>query len=338
LRQEVPRLALALLGAAASAFLPSCVHAQPGSLDAAVFWNAHWENDVFSGRGTDRHYTNGLRISHLRAADQVPRWVLQLARALPWFPHGVRVRGAWSLGQNLYTPEDIQSTELIPDDRPYAGWLYLGTGLALENGKVLDLLELSLGIVGPAAGGEELQNWIHGIIDSPEPKGWHNQLPNEPTVQLIWQRKWRQLHEGSTGGLQVDLLPHVGAALGNVFIYGAGGAMARLGFDLPGDYGPPRIQPSLPGSEFFLPRRNLGGYLFLGAEGRAILRNLFLDGSTFEESHSVQRKPLVADVQAGVALVFRGFRLTYTYVVRTREFTGQSGGDTFGAFTLSVRI
>lgn len=300
--------------------------------------SVQWENDVFSGLGTDRHYTNGLRFSLLRGDDHVPRWILSLARTLPWFPDGGYVRGSWALGQNLYTPEDIDARELVTGDRPYAAWLYLGRGFVAENGRVLDILELSVGVVGPSALGEELQKGIHGLIGSPDPRGWPNQLRDEPALQAIWQRNWRHLHDGDDRGLGVDLLPHVGGALGNVFIHGSAGATVRLGLDLPGDYGTPRIQPGLPGSEFFLPGRRFGGYVFLGGEARGVLRNLFLDGNTFRDSHAVTRRWLVADVQAGLVLQGFGVRLAYTYVVRTEEFVGQDGPNAFGTFTLSARL
>jgi len=328
-------LAAVVLTAAASARAEEAAYREPD--DASIF-SLQWENDIFTGRGTDRHYTNGLRFSLLRGDDQVPGWLLGVARALPWFPDGGYVRGSWALGQNIYTPEDIGTRDLVVDDRPYAAWLYLGRGLVLENGRVLDIMELSVGVVGPAAFGEQMQSAIHEFIDSPDPRGWHNQLGNELAVQAIWQRKWRQLHEDNAGGFGVDILPHVGGALGNVFIYGATGATARLGFDLPSDYGSPRIQPALPGSEFFVPTRRLSGYLFVGGEVRAMLRNLFLDGNTFRDSHSVDKHWLVADFQAGVALVSHGVRLAYTFVLRTEEFKHQDGFDAFGAFTLSVRL
>ena len=311
--------------------------AQNRELDDATILNIQWENDAFILDGQDKHYTNGLRFSFLRPDDRVPSWVLKSARAVPWFPKGGRIRPAWSLGQSLYTPEDIKTTELVEDDRPYAAWLYVGAGLVVENGRILDVMEFSLGVVGPAALGEQVQSGIHEIIDSPLPQGWDNQLHNELTVQATWQRKWRQLHVGDHG-FGVDVLPHIGGTLGNVHIYGAGGATVRLGWDLPGDYGPPRIQPALPGSEFFVPRRTFGGYFFVGAEGRVVLRDMFLDGNTFGHSHSVEKNTIVGDMQGGFALVYHGFRLAYTYVVRTKEFKNQNGNDAFGAFTISFRI
>ena len=108
--------------------------------------------------------------------------------------------------------------------------------------------------------------------------------------------------------------------------------------DLPADYGTPRIRPSLPGSEFFVPRRSFAGYVFAGLEGRAVARNIFLDGNTFKDSHSVEKYPFVGDFQGGVALLGFGVRAAFTYVFRTEEFVEQNSPDKFGAITLSFRI
>lgn len=307
-------------------------------------FNIQWENDAFSLGSSDAHYTNGLRFSYLTGEDKVWSCVAAAARAAPFYPSGGRLRASYALGQSIFTPEDISRTDPILDDRPYAAWLYAAVGLVADNDQILDILELSLGVVGPVAQGEEVQKWIHRVIDSPEPMGWANQLQNEFAIQLTYERKWRSLHLLDSLPLfrrlklEWDLTPHFGAALGNVFIYGAGGASVRLGNDLPADYGPPRIRPSLPGSEFFVPTRRLGWYIFAGLEGRAVARNLFLDGNTFKESLSVVKEPFIGDMQAGLALTFSSLRFAFTYVVRTKEFKTQRKADQFGALTLSIRL
>lgn len=315
-----------------------------GSRDSAGIFTFQWENDWFGGQGTDRHYTQGLRLSYLNGEDRVWSRVARAARAVPFLPDGARIRASYALGQNLYTPENIRSTDLVADDRPYAGWLYGAIGVVATNGSILDMLELSVGVVGPAALGEEVQSWIHRVIGSPHPEGWSHQLHNELALLLSYERKWRAKLVYPDPpilrrlGLGADVTPHLGGALGNVFIHASAGATIRLGRDLPADYGPPRIRPSPPGSEFFVPSRRIGGYLFAGVEGRAVARNIFLDGNTLADSHRVDKKPIVGDLQAGAALVVQRVRLGFTYVFRTEEFTLQRGGDRFGALTISVRI
>ncbi len=65
-------------------------------------------------------------------------------------------------------------------------------------------------------------------------------------------------------------------------------------------------------------------------------RDLFLDGSTFEDSHSVDSRPLVGDLLVGAAVTFGRMKLSYAQVFRTREFDGQRDGHEFGSVSLSI--
>jgi len=301
-----------------------------------------WENDAFTFVHTDGHYSNGLRLTYMTGEDRTGSLLASVGRVFPMIPDHGHLRASYSLGQSLFTPEDISNPDPIPDDRPYAAWLYGSMGLIADNRRGLATLELSLGVVGPSAGGEAVQKWVHEFIGSPEPMGWHNQLQNEFTVQLSGWRLWRKPLGGNAeargGGIGADALPHLGAELGNVFVYGSGGVTFRVGSNLPGDYGPPRIRPSVPGSEFFVPSRGLAWYFFAGCEGRVVLRNLFLDGNTFKLSMSVDKEPLVGDVQAGLALTLGRARGAFTYVIRSKEFETQRAADQFGAILLSFRF
>lgn len=295
-----------------------------------------FENDLFYD--TDGNYTNGVRVSWLSGPGRTSASALRAARWFPLFPDGGTVRTSYAVGQNMYTAGDIALRDPPIGDRPYAGWLYGSIGLIAETGRRLDQLELTLGIVGPASLAEPTQKLIHGLTDSQEPRGWDTQLKNEPGVVLTYQRSWRGFVSGSVSGFGFDATPHAGVALGNVFTYANAGVMLRFGQRLPLDYGPPRIQPSLPGSGFFVPQEGFGWYLFAGVEGRAVARNIFLDGNTFRDSRSVDKEPLVGDLQFGIALTWHNVRLSYTHVLRTREFETQGKADDFGAFSLTVRF
>ncbi len=323
----------AAAGVALSALWPFAAAAQD---DDKWMFNLQVENDLFAG--SDAHYTNGIRLSLLSPEGAVPEWVRSGADLIPMFPIGGRLRVAYSLGQNMYTPSDIQTANPDPRDRPYAGWLYGGIGLVSDTGRRLDSIELDLGVIGPWSQAEPTQKFVHEIIGSPRPQGWDYQLENEPGGVLFYETKWRNVKEFEVLGLGVDFTPHVGAALGNVFTHAAVGGTVRVGRDLPADYGPPRIRPSLPGSGFFTPSRNFGWYLFFGAEGRAVARNIFLDGNTFDDSRSVDKKILVGDLEAGIAITFGDVRLSYTHVYRTEEFHGQEAADLFGTLNLTIRF
>jgi hypothetical protein len=134
----------------------------------------------------------------------------------------------------------------------------------------------------------------------------------------------------------MDIIPHAVATAGNVFTYGGAGATLRVGHGLDADFGPPRLDPAVPGSNFFYAPEIFGWNLFVGFEGRAIARNIFLDGNTFANSQSVSKRPLVGDLQGGLELLFAHARLTYTQAVRTKEFYGQHHPDYVGSVALSV--
>ena len=311
--------------------------------DPAWIVTTQFSNDLFGG--SDRHFTHGTRFSALSPDDTVPDFIERAAKALPLFPQDGKLRVTYSLGQEIFTPEDIEQRSLIEDDRPYAGWTYLGVGLVSENGDRLDNLELNVGMIGPASLADKTQTEYHKLIGVTVPEGWDNQLHNEPGVVLYYERKWRNLLGVKLtdlpvlNNLGVDVTPHVGGALGNVYTYAAGGLTLRLGEDLPDDYGPPRLRPALPGSDYFRPNDWFGWYFFAGAEGRLVARNIFLDGNTFQDSHSVDKYPMVLDVQAGLAIMLgERVRLAYTHLWRTREFREQKDPDQYGTLSLSVRF
>lgn len=114
--------------------------------------------------------------------------------------------------------------------------------------------------------------------------------------------------------------------------------MNRLGYDLPSDYGPPRIRPSLPGSDFFLPTKELGGYLFTTISERAVVRNIFLDGNTFSSGPRVDKENFVDSLQVGAAVTYGRTRISYTQVYMSKEYKTQENASQFGVFTVSCRF
>jgi lipid A 3-O-deacylase len=298
------------------------------------------ENDFFAGR-TDRHYTNGLRVSGVVKKTILNKWAEALAPAFPTLKSEDIDAVVVGIGQNMYTPENIASSEVIDNDRPYAGWLYGTLGVLAEEenletgGSTLKTLSLDLGLTGPASLGEPVQKAWHKTFGLQRPNGWDHQIKTEPGFILTFDYKDRHPF-GKRGDLEFDFTPQGGMALGNILTYGAAGATIRFGQNLNLDYGPPRIRPSLPGSELVRRTDEFGWYLFAGLEGRLVLRNIFLQGNSIADSHSVTIKPWVADFQGGAAVTYNRYRLALTYVVRSPEFKGQNQSDVFGALSLTA--
>jgi hypothetical protein len=322
------------------AFIPFLAQAEEKVLrereDPKGVFSLVLENDYFAGH--DDGYTNGFRASYLSPESDIPYWIEKAAYQLPFFAEEGHKRYSFALGQSIFAPDNLRIPTLITNDRPYAGFLYGTVGMLTDTGYRLDNLQLTIGMVGPSSLAAQTQKTVHSAVDTVDPKGWDNQLKDEPGFILSYERKWRGIYQINPFGWAIDATPHLGASVGNIHTYASTGTTFRIGYDLPGDYGPPLIRPNLPGSDFFVPTKTLGWYLFAGIEARAVARNIFLDGNTFRESHSVDKKHFVGGLQAGIALTYKNTRIAYTHILRTREFEGQNNADEFGAVTASYRF
>lgn len=297
------------------------------------------ENDLFSEAGADKNYTNGIKLSWMSAAGQEPAWARQLADTLPFAPEELDMRIEFEVGQTMFTPEVISTPIPDPNDRPYAGLLYASAGFIVEsNRRTLEQTQLVLGVVGPEALAEQAQRSVHRAINGVEPRGWDSQIPTRIAGEVRYQRTQLMWRVDRPGGLDLDLSPHAGFTLGNLTTSANAGLGFRVGNNLPRDFGPPRIAPSLPGSGYFVPTAPLGWYVFGGLDGRYMAYSLVLDERS-SLNHKVTREPWVGDFQVGGAVVFGDVRLAYTHVFRTREFVEQREElSEFGALSITWRL
>lgn len=263
-----------------------------------------WDNDLMAR--TDRHYTNGIRLSLF----------------------GPAFSGEWGLavGQRIYTPEDVESLDVVDDDRPFAGWLYLEAALRRRHAslRAQDTLTLQVGVVGPSASGAVVHEGAHTAFGSRAPHGWRNQLRDEPTAGLSYRFELRA-SRGAVLGLDYDVTPHAALSLGNVTTHAALGVTLRAGYRVPDEHRPPEPAP------FRL-------YLQATAEVRAVAFDVFLDGNLLRPPmHRVEKEWLVADLAVGVRLaILDRVSVAYTHTVRTEEFKAQDGPDQFGSLSLTV--
>lgn len=351
-----------LLGTAVGAFGQEPVPpAASASLDAsrgdASGWQLYWENDSFID--TDLNYTNGLRFvrsysdNELARTDGRPWWAGRLARLLPARLRTSSLRQcsftespeiddchehafAWAVGQNMYTPSDLTRSDLLIRDRPYAGYLYFGGIGQLRRGRRLHEVEIDVGVVGPIALAGPLQSGWHDLLrsagsDTPRPQGWRNQLRHEPALQLHYEVRQQALRStaGSSRIAWIELLPRAGVAVGTIFDRATAGGLLRLGYNLPDDFGPHRID-ALAQSQ-----NESHVYVFVGGEAHYVAYNKFLDGNfaVFGDSHSVHREAEVTELEVGISIrwarwprplrTLDDLEVTVTRVERSDEFAGQ---------------
>lgn len=329
--------------------IPSGVRSDEGTPSSSGVFSFYIENDTVAN--TDRDYTSGLKLSWTSRWIPAPGtepddqntkgWVPSALNMFPFFnSSGDRRALSISIGQSTYTPEDLTRSDLILNDRPYAGYTYLGFALLRTTPKIMDTLELNIGMIGPHSYAEYIQEGVHKWLGDKEPQGWNNQLKDEVSLELIYERKWRLAASKLGHGFGYDFIPHLGGRFGNVYIYGNTGAELRFGWNPPGDFGTCPIRPGCESNAATDQENNRGRsfgiHAFLSIDGRAVLRDIFLDGNTWVDSHSVDKNYFVADLGAGIGISTKLFKLTYGLIYRTKEFKSQpSNGQVFGTLLIT---
>ena len=304
------------------------------------------DNDLFANQ--DQGYTSGVQLSLTspNLVDYVDdpclpapaRWLNRYLEFIQ--PDGFDQQNmVVTVEQSIFTPSDPMRTDLIVDDRPYAGALLLGLGYNARKGDDLRTSQLVVGMVGPAALAEQSQDFIHDILDAEKFQGWDNQLHNEPVLMLVHERI-RRLPAMPIGnsGLAWDANVHAGAALGNLYTHANTGFEVRIGLRLPDDFGTSPVRPTGNNTSPTIGRRFTNGWswhAFLATDARWVGRNISLDGNTFRDSHGVERQPWVADAAMGAAVIYGRTKFAFARYFRTREFEGQRDTPSYGSFTIS---
>lgn len=323
--------------------------AQTSPLRGAGTFNLRIDNDMLGGLGQDQGYSNGFLASWVspNLANYVddpclPGPVRSLNRYLALLqPEGFDEQNMTiGLGQMMYTPVDRLRRDLIEDDRPFTGVLMLSLGYNARRDDTLRTSQIRIGVVGPAAHAKQMQNWWHDFIGVDHFRGWDQQLRNEPVFQLLHERRTRVARRINDQGWGWDLIRHWGVSLGNFATYANVGGEVRFGFRLPDDLGTAPLRPAGENTSPVRARRDgeWSAHLFAAVDARGVLYDITLDGNTFKPSHSVDKRPFVADVGYGLAFYYGPWRIAVARYHRTREFHGQGEVPVYGTITIGRRF
>src|SRR5690606_4546929 len=234
-----------------------------GLTDDAGVLNVILENDAFAN--TDHHYTSGIMFSYAGGRNASSPKLQQLLRQFPGISEKDAIYTGFHIGQQIFTPENIHSEDLLVNQRPYAGYLFAGFSLLAAEEYETDSWKLSIGRVGPSARAEEFQTSIHSRLGVNVAQGWEHQLADETILQFDYHKTWREVLRLADEGLAADFMPFAGIALGNAAVHADAGFSLRIGRNLGSDLGPPRMHPSLPNSSIF--NASGGWYFFVGVGG-----------------------------------------------------------------------
>lgn len=277
---------------------------------------------------TDRHYTHGTKLVYLTQPD----WEC-LEDFSQWWnfadeDQSVDTAVGYFLGQNIYTPDFVDKPwRRNPEDRKYAGWLYVGMFAQRATDDVMDHVELNVGVIGPSSQAQDVQEAIHKLLDSNDPIGWDDQLGDEPAADFMFMRQQRLLDGFLAPTETTDAIAEYGFTVGSVHRHLQAGLTLRYGYGLGKTFNPGRLE--LPSGAATLRDESVDSfYLFTRAAAKAIDYNRFLTG--------LDHEPFMGEFQVGAVYKHNQWEVGYSQTFYTQEFEEQSGVDSIGALTVSL--
>ena len=178
-----------------------------------------FDNDILVPGSRDQDYTYGLNLTF--SGEGVDDHWASLQQPLSWLDDAIGLderAGAYTGASKIeygllgFTPEDITQSAPQPDDRPYAGLVYVASTRERYRpaSEVSWQSTLTVGVLGLDIVGDLQQN-VHSITGSDAPEGWDNQISDggELTARYSVARQELLYRDGS--GLEIK-----STALGSV--------------------------------------------------------------------------------------------------------------------------
>ncbi|RTR38425.1 lipid A deacylase LpxR family protein [Shewanella canadensis] len=306
-------------------------------------WYLQVDNDfVFSDDG---NYTNGLMlgwesapVQNLDDTTSPIRW-----QSLFSFKQN-DAEQAWGvkLTQQMWTPGEIEIETPQPYDRPYAGYLAFESHTATYGKNWAQKNWLSLGILGPASGTEQLQEVVHKLTGSSTPNGWQHQIENQFTVQIAYEvdaliLRRDAFNNAFIGETQWELSGFSHSQAGNFRSETDLGLTFRWGTNLSDSFGRlsqhtgqfGNISATAKSSNWIFFTRAYLGYRF---------NDLTIDGSLSYDSH-VELENNQAGVTTGIIWSHPSWSLAWSFNAYTKEY--QSDTDEwhgYGSLIISWQL
>ena len=284
------------------------------TLSSESYFHLQVDNDMFNY--TDRFFTSGLRADLILPVFRYNPLSFVL---IPYWGDGTNYYGI-RVVQNIYTPSTTLTGGILEGDRPYAGYLYVGSYKITNDvsTRVRLTSELQLGVIGPSSFGGALQIAFHtSTAQNKPPLGWEYQIKDD---LLLNYRATIEKGIVTTRYLEANL--HATGLLGTVHTNISGGIYLRTGLFNP-------YFQNLFLSRYSLNKkrgtRNFQCYLFLNLGGRVVGYDATLEGGVFNQTNaytlsSSDLNRLLFLGSAGLTAAYGGFQIKGEQFLLSPEF------------------
>lgn len=284
------------------------------------------ENDSYLAQGSDRYYTNGIFINFRRAVDQ-----MKLKAGLEKKIYEI------SVGQKIYNPISGYAPNPATQDRPFAGYLYVGGSLSwFKLDESVLKVSTEIGTVGPSSLAKDGQELLHNTVGFYELAGWENQIRDEAAINLSVQYT-KLIHRLVDNAADISFEGYANA--GTTYSGAGAGILLRAGsinqlFNssyLNASLGNNVKTKGLVPSEIFFyakPQLNFIAY------------DATVQGSIFKNNSPVtfDAKPIVFAQQIGFNYSSQHFTVDFGVIFKTKEIESSARAHQWGAISMYYRF
>lgn len=293
-------------------------------------FGAETDNDSYLLRGSDRYYTDGTFIYYRHALKIQSADSTSLANKVLGF----------ETGQKIFNPQSgfVPGPDYV--DRPFAAYLYIGGTLNLLYKNESNLkLGAQLGVVGPAALGEQVQKFIHQTFGFYAVGGWQYQIKNNVEINL--SAEYNKLI-ARTSGLDVSFSGY--ANLGNGFTGAGAGPLVRIGL-FNQLFHSVSTQSTAIRNESVAPLHAQEIFFYYKPQFNYVAYDATIQGGLFEKHNDpnsmeivLDKEPFIFSQQFGIAFTTKRFVVDATAIYHTKDVKEMVHKHQWGSITALYRF
>jgi lipid A 3-O-deacylase len=284
------------------------------------------DNDSYLAQGSDRYYTNGLFLNYRFATDQerlksgLQKKVIEL-----------------SAGQMIFNPRSGYRPDPATQDRPFAGYLYLGGAISwFHSDEHMLKAAVQIGTTGPNSLAQDGQELLHRTIGFYDLEGWDYQIKNEAAVNASVQYvRLLQRAENTKTDFSFEGYANAGTTFS-----GAGAAVLFRAGNIEQLFNSASYDARVgtAGSVANGQRHEL--FFYAKPQLNFVAYDATVQGSMFSNNSPVTYgiKPLVFAQQFGVNYSTGRLSLDFNVIFETREIKSSATAHQFGSISASYRF
>lgn len=279
------------------------------------------DNDLYTSINRDKYYTSGIFLSYKYASKNLKN-------------NEIKRIYSYKIGHEMYTPQKAVVLTINEHDRPFAAYLYGEYGISRIYQKEILTTNYQLGILGPGAMGQDIQDFIHDLYGFQRAVGWKYQIQSALGVNANFMYA-KSLYSPTSNLLDFTWLNE--ASLGTVYTNISTGFYTRIGFkSLSAISNTMAFETHLNRKD---QKRGLESFLFINPMLRFAMYDATLQGSFLNRSSEVTKelKPLVFHLKAGFLFTANRFNFGYIYHFSTSTSKGLvfDNGNIYGTIAVN---